>query len=141
MKYEEVINSKNWDILMKVVFPLKRRIQDTINNDLFNIVTHIQMHSISSPKGRPISDELCRVDLSSAKSANIERVFEYVRDADYVEYDIYKSSEVVLSFRLYFVPNVIRIPSINKEYSYIRMTKSDMQQIANDIAGLFSVNE
>jgi hypothetical protein len=75
-------------------------------------------------------------------SINIERDFDYIRDAKYLEYDVYKLSEIILSFRLYFDSDVIRLPCLNKVYVYsIYTTEGEIKEIADNIISLLNIIE
>ena len=111
MILEELVNSRNWSILKKVAFPLKIKIKE----DLLNVTK------------------------CSKISINIERDFDYIRDAKYLEYDVYKLSEIILSFRLYFDSDVIRLPCLNKVYVYsIYTTEGEIKEIADNIISMLN---
>lgn len=92
MLYEKVINTPNWSILQKIAFPLKIKIKERLDSDIYSIATHIQRYNETSPKGRPIPEEILNVTKYTKITANIERGFDYIKDARYLEYDVYKLS-------------------------------------------------
>lgn len=70
MILEELVNTRNWSILKKVAFPLKIKIKECLDSDIYTIVTHIQRYEETSPKGRSISEDLLNVTKCS-KSLSI----------------------------------------------------------------------
>ena len=139
MILEELVNTRNWSILKKVAFPLKIMIKERLDSDIYSVATHIQRYEETSPKGRSISEDLLNVTKCSKISINIERDFDYIRDAKYLEYDVYKLSEIILSFRLYFDSDVIRLPCLNKVYVYsIYTTEGEIKEIADNIISMLN---
>lgn len=142
MKFEEVIHTRNWSILKNIAIPLKIKMRDSLGNDLFNIAIHIQRHNMISPKGCPIIEEILYVDSCSKLSVNAERLLDYIADGIYLEYDVYKLSEVIFTFRLYFDSNVIRVPCLNKEFIFrIQMTEGEIKEIADTIISKLNIIE
>ncbi len=142
MIYEEVINTRNWSILKKIAFPLKIKIKERFDSDIYSIATHIQRYDETSPKGLPITEEFLNVTRSTKSSVNIERAFDYIMDAKYLEYDVYKLSEIKLSFRLYFDSNIIRFPYLNNVYVFsIQTTEGEIEEIADNIINMLNFIE
>ena len=142
MIFEEVNNTRNWSILKNIAFPLKIKIREHLDSDIYTIATHIQRYNETSPKGRPIFEEILNMTKCTKISINIERDFDYVMDANYMEYDVYRLSEVVLSFRLYFDSYIIRVPYMNKDFHYsLQTTEKGIEEIADDIIGILHIIE
>ena len=140
MLFEEVINTPNWSILKKIAFPLKIKIKERLDSGVYTIATHIQKYDETSPKGRPISEEILNV--TYCVNINFERDLDYIMNAKYLEYDVYKLSEIILSFRLYFDSNVIRLPLLNKEYVYsVQTTEGEIEEIADDIISMLNITK
>lgn len=78
MLYEKVINTPNWSILQKIAFPLKIKIKERLDSDIYSIATHIQRYNETSPKGRPIPEEILNVTKYTKITANIERGFHFL---------------------------------------------------------------
>ena len=142
MILEKVIHTRNWSILKRIAFPLKIKIKERLGSDIYTISTHIQRYDETSPKGFPITEELLNVTLCTKISINIERGFDYIMDAKYLEYDVYKLSEIILSFRLYFDSNVIQFPCLNNEFVYsIQTTEEGIEEIADNVINMLKINE
>ena len=63
-------------------------------------------------------------------------------DAKYLEYDVFKLSDIVLSFRLYFDSAIVRVSRYNKEYVYsLYMSVYDIQKIADGIKAILKISE
>ena len=140
MVFEEIIHTRNWNILKNIAFPLKIMIKERRDSNIYSVATHIQRYDETSPKGRPISEEILNVTNSSKISINIERDFDYIKNAKYLEYDVYKLSEIILSFRLYFDSNVIRLSCLKKEFVYnIQTTEGELEEIADNIMGMLNI--
>lgn len=142
MIFEEVINTRNWSILKIIAFPLKKKIEERLDSDIYTIATHIQRYDETSPKGRPIHEKILNVTICTKISINIERDFDYILNAKYLEYDVYKFSDIILSFRLYFDLDVISFPYLNKEFVYsIQMPEREMEKIADNIISMLNIIE
>lgn len=142
MTFEEIINTRNWSILKTIAFPLNNKIKEYFDSDIYSIATHIQRYDETSPKGLPITEEYLNVTKFTKFSVNIERAFYYIMDAKYLEYDVYKFSEIILSFRLYFGSDIIRLSCLNKVYILnIRMTEGEIEEIANNIISMLDIIE
>lgn len=142
MNFEEVTHTRNWNILKNIAFPLKRLMLENLDNDIYSVATHIQRHNKISIKGRPINEGLLYLDINRKISINISRDLEYIMDAEYIEYDLYKLSEIILSFQLYFDTTIIRASCIHKEYIYsLYMQDHEIQEIAADIISKLNVNK
>lgn len=140
MIFKEVINTRNWNILKDIAFPLRYKIKENIDSDIYSITTHIQRYDETSPKGLPITEELLNVSKFTKISINIERAFDYIMDAKYLEYDVYKLSEIILSFRLYFDSDVILLSCLDKEFVYsIQTTEGEMEEIADNIISTLNI--
>ena len=57
MLYEKVINTPNWSILQKIAFPLKIKIKERLDSDIYSIATHIQRYKVSQIVGQTHEDK------------------------------------------------------------------------------------
>lgn len=129
--FSEISQLPNWIILTKLVFPLKSFLIDTLNNEKesYDISMHIQRsHDVSSQKGMPINEGILDINGNTVITRTIEKVFGYIIDIDYVEYDIFRATKLFSSFRLYIEQNTIRIIVRGKELKY-----NDQEAIGNII--------
>lgn len=133
----KISESQNWIILKKIVFPLKSLLVDSLNIEekSYDISMHIQRrHDVSCQKGMPINDSMLNINENTVIKKTLERVFEYIIDANYVEYDIYRETKWFCSFRLYIDPNTIRIVVKGKEFKYNELESIEIvKRIKDDI--------
>ena len=119
-RYINVFKSASWGIIQNVIFPLKSILDEEINviSSSLYISLHIQRHNGITVGGLSINEQILEITPQTPITNNIRNLFEYVIDAQYVEYSIRDNRRELYSFKVNFEKDSCMISIIGKKFQY-----------------------
>ena len=122
-----VFNSIIWEVLQKVIFPLKSILEEELKNvnSSSNIAIFILWKQEIAVSGFPLTEQCFEITPKTQINNNIIRLFDYIHDAKSVRYSINCESGELYSFQVCFEPDSYLIQKIGSSFLYGTWPKSD----------------
>ena len=118
--YLKVLDSEKWMVIKTVIFPLKSILDEETNaiNSPMYISLHIQRHNGITVSGLPINEQILEITYQTPFTKNIQILFDYVIDAQYIEYCVSNNNKEHYSFKVFFEKDSYIINLIGKKFLY-----------------------
>lgn len=118
--YLKVLYSEKWKVIQNVIFPIKSILNEELiaTSSSLYISLHIQRHNSWTMSGLSVTEQILEITHQTPFTKNIQVLFDYVIDAQYIEYCVRDNNKEHYSFKVFFEKDSYTINIIGKKYLY-----------------------